>query len=114
MSAAKDEARLRHILTEARKLVDRAQTATRAELDADDDLAAALAWRLSVIGEAAAQVSQATRDAHPTIPWSLMVGMRHRLIHGYDTVDLDIVWQTVQNDIPPLVQTLEQIVPPAP
>lgn len=102
------------MLSEARKVVARVQTANRAELDTDEDLAAALVWRLSVIGEAAGRVSQAVRDKHPQVPWTQVVGMRHRLIHGYDAIDLDVVWQTVQVDLPPLIAELERIVQPPP
>jgi len=54
---------------------------------------------LEIVGEAARRVPQTMRERHPTVPWRQMVGMRDRLIHGDDQVSLDIVWQTVQNDI---------------
>jgi uncharacterized protein with HEPN domain len=107
-----NDARLRHMLQQARKVAARAATASRSELDTDEDLAAALVWRLSVIGEAAARVPQALRDQYPQIPWTQIVGMRHRLIHGYDAIDLDVVWQTVETDLPPLIAALESILQP--
>ncbi|MBX9789027.1 MAG: DUF86 domain-containing protein [Pirellulales bacterium] len=110
MTAARDVARLEHMLAQARKVLERARTITRDDLEHEEDLGAAVAWRLSVIGEAAARLSQATRDQHPEIPWTQIIGMRHRLIHGYDAIDLDIVWQTIQMDLPPLVAALEAIV----
>lgn len=67
---------------------------------------------LAIIGEAARQVSQETRDAHPELPWPQMVGMRNRLIHEYFRVDLATVWETVKNDLPPLIAALERLVPP--
>jgi uncharacterized protein with HEPN domain len=89
--------------------------AAREDLDHDEDLAAALVWRLSVIGEAADKVAQDLRDRHPQIPWTQIIGMRHRLIHGYDAIDLDVVWQTIQGDLPPLIGQLEQLLrPPGP
>lgn len=100
------------MLEEARKLIARAERANREDLDRDDDLSAALAWRLSVIGEAAARLSSTTREQHATIPWTRIVGMRNRLIHGYDAIDLEIVWQTVHVDLPPLVADLERILAP--
>ena len=112
MTTERDVARLEHMLAQARKLLERAQTITRDDLDRDEDLGAAIAWRLSVIGEAAARLSQITRDQHPEIPWTQVIGMRHRLIHGYDAIDLDIVWQTIQLDLPPLVTALEAILNP--
>lgn len=107
----KDETRLRHMLAQAQKLVARAKTMQRAQLDQDNDLAAALAWRLSIIGEAASRISQDVRDAHTEVPWTQMVGMRHRLIHGYDSIDLEVVWQTIQTDLPPLIAAIQNILP---
>lgn len=49
---------------------------------------------------------------YPQIPWAQIVGTRNRLIHGYDFVDYDILWQTVQEDLPALVRELESVVPP--
>jgi uncharacterized protein with HEPN domain len=97
------------MLAEARKAIAKAQNVDRAALDADEDLAAAFAWRLSLIGEAAARLSQGTRDRWANVPWTQIIGMRHRLIHGYDAVDLDVVWQTLRVDLPPLVAALEAI-----
>ena len=66
---------------------------------------------LEVIGEAAGRVSSATQAAHPEIPWREITGMRHRLIHGYDEVDLDRVWRALRDDLAPLIAVLEQLVP---
>ena len=67
---------------------------------------------LETIGEAAARVSERFRIAHPEIPWREITGMRNRLVHAYFEVDLDEVWDTVQNDLAPLVVVLEPLVPP--
>ena len=56
-------------------------------------------------------VSAATRDAYPHLPWQQMAATRDRLIHGYFSVDLDIIWQIVRNDLPPVIAALEAIVP---
>lgn len=66
---------------------------------------------LEVIGEAAGQVSPDFRQAHPDLPWREMTGMRHRLIHGYAEVRLDVVWRAVQAELPSLIQRLEAILP---
>lgn len=65
-----------------------------------------------VMGEAVKRVSNDVRKRHPDIHWSSMAKMRDLLIHAYDRVDLDEVWDTVQNDIPDLIIALERIVPP--
>lgn len=67
---------------------------------------------LETIGEAAARLSEQTRTAHPEIPWREIIGMRHRLVHGYFEVDLDKVWDTVHEDLLPLVTWLERMVTP--
>ncbi len=64
-----------------------------------------------VMGEAAGKVSAGTQAAHPQIPWSKITGMRHRLIHEYDDVDLHVVWQTIRDDLPPLIAVLTALVP---
>ena len=67
----------------------------------------AIFWRMSVIGEAAWRVSDATRTATPQIPWRLIRGMRNRLVHDYDNIRLDIVLNTCRNDLQPLIEAVE-------
>jgi uncharacterized protein with HEPN domain len=67
---------------------------------------------LEVIGEAAGKVSAATRAVHPDIPWREMTGMRHRLIHGYADVRLELVWFVVREHLTPLITALTPLVPP--
>jgi uncharacterized protein with HEPN domain len=64
---------------------------------------------VEIIGEAAGRISDEVRAGHPQIPWRDIVGMRHHLIHAYYDVNLDIVWQTVTEDLPPLIPSLESI-----
>jgi uncharacterized protein with HEPN domain len=66
---------------------------------------------LEIIGEAAGKVSAATQAAHPEIPWREITGMRHRLIHGYGDVRLDLVWIVLCDRLPPLLAILEQLAP---
>jgi uncharacterized protein with HEPN domain len=73
-------------------------------------LSLSLVRLLEIIGEAARGISQEFRDAYPDIAWKNMVGMRDRLIHGYFDVDLDVVWETVIEDLPPLITHLEKII----
>jgi uncharacterized protein with HEPN domain len=64
---------------------------------------------LEVIGEATRGISPSFRTGHPEVPWEKMVGMRDRLIHGYFDINLDVVWETVTKDLPPLIDQLERI-----
>lgn len=66
---------------------------------------------LEIIGEAAGKVSLAFRAAHPVIPWRDITGMRHRLIHAYAEVRLDLVWQVANDRLEPLIAALEPLVP---
>ena len=64
---------------------------------------------LEIIGEATKRLPLSLRDQYPDIPWKRMAGMRDRIIHGYDTVDLEVVWDTVKLEIPQLKPLLQQI-----
>jgi len=66
---------------------------------------------LEIIGEAAGKVSAVTVTAHPEILWRDITGMRHRLIHGYGDVRLDIVWTVLQEHIDTLITNLERLIP---
>jgi uncharacterized protein with HEPN domain len=70
-------------------------------------LSLALTRAVEIIGEASARVSPAIQLKHASIPWSQIIGLRNRLVHGYDAVDLDILWNIVQTDLPPLIEQLE-------
>ena len=65
--------------------------------------------RLEIIGEASRRISKETRTDFPELQWSEMIGMRNVMIHQYDDVDLVIVWETVFNDLPPIINALEKI-----
>lgn len=106
---ASDAVRLRHILDAAREAVAFTQGRSRSDLDADHMLSLALVRLLEIIGEAARGISREYRQAHPEVAWSQMAGMRDRLIHGYFDVNLDVVWKTVSEDLPPLIAQLERI-----
>ena len=60
----------------------------------------AVLWEVSLIGEATRNVSQWLKDAHSEIEWSQIIGMRNRLVHEYFNVDLELVWDVVENDLP--------------
>jgi len=85
---------------------------TRADLDSNRQLNLALVRLLEIIGEAASRMPEDERTRYPAIPWPQIVSLRNRLIHGYDAVDFDILWQVVTRDLPPLIEVLEKIAPP--
>lgn len=75
----------------------------------DSMLRDAVIRNLEIVGEAAAKLSPAFKSAHPAVPWEDIVGMRNRLIHGYFSVDLRVVWDTITFGLPKLREQLEAI-----
>ena len=65
---------------------------------------------IEIIGEAASKVTQETREECTELPWANIVAMRNRLIHVYFDIDLDRVWDTVTDDPPPLIASLEKVI----
>jgi uncharacterized protein with HEPN domain len=97
------------MLDYAREAVALMRDRNRADLDIDRALGLAIIRCLEILGEAAGRISVGIRKRYPTIPWSQIIGMRNRLVHGYDIVDYDIVWSTVTEDLPPVILELEKI-----
>ena len=107
-----DLIRLRHMLDSAREAISYLAGRKRSDLDNDRMLVHSLVRCVTIIGEAAANVSPDCRAKIPTIPWADVVGMRNRLVHAYFDINLDLVWDTVEDDLPPLIAELEKVVPP--
>ena len=105
---------LGHMLDMTRKAHQLVQSKNRAEYDRDEPLRLALAHLLQVIGEAARRVSLAYCQAHPQVPWKAIIGMRHKVVHDYMTVDEDVIWDTVTHELERLVTELERLVPREP
>jgi len=99
---------LRHMLDHAREAVDLARGRSRADLDVDRLLQLALTRLVEIVGEAASRVPSELQSRHPALPWREAVGARNRLIHGYDFVDHDILWEIVATDLPRLIPQIEQ------
>ncbi|MCK4282877.1 MAG: DUF86 domain-containing protein [Candidatus Brocadiae bacterium] len=104
-----DRIRLQHMLDAARDALSFAEGRVREDLEADRQLALAVVKCVEIIGEAASQVSPETQGELPELPWPKMVAMRHRLVHTYYDINLDVVWSTLGEDLPPLVETLQVI-----
>ena len=104
-----DHFRLRHMLDAANDAIEFAHGQTRTSLDANRMLALSIVKCIEIIGEAANHLAPATQASYPDIPWSDVIAMRHRLIHGYYDIDPDIVWDTVQEDLPPLIVQIKKL-----
>ncbi len=102
-------ARLRHMLDAAREAAQMAQGRTRADLDTDRPLKSlprSSARNRGRSGQPCPATGTRELSRHP---WPQIVGLRNRLIHGYDNVDFDILWQIVTQDLPPLIAALDKI-----
>ena len=104
-----DRIRLRHMLDHAREAADLAKSRNRSDLDTDRLLGLGLVRLLEIVGEAAGRISEGLRAEQTSIPWPRIVGLRNRLVHGYDSVDMDILWEILTNDLPPLIESLQAI-----
>jgi uncharacterized protein with HEPN domain len=109
MSKHEPEIALRQIPTHAREAVALIQGKTRADLDQDRLLNLALTRLVEIVGEAANRIPEEVQAQYPELPWLQMIGARNRLIHGYDSVDFDILWVIVSRDLPVLIRQLEYI-----
>jgi uncharacterized protein with HEPN domain len=109
---SRDDTYLVDILESAKIALDYVIGKTRDEFAGDLQCQDAVVRRIEIIGEAARRVSQETRDKYAHIPWREMTSMRNLVIHEYDVVDIDQVWDTVRQKLPPLIEELAKIVPP--
>jgi len=107
-----DLIRLRHMLNAAEEALDFSSGTSKEDFSCDRMATLAVVKDIEIIGEAAGKVSVETMEKHGGIPWRDIIDMRNRLIHAYYDVDLEVVWDTLRKDLPPLVKTLREILPP--
>ena len=104
-----DRRRIKDMLDAARKAIEFAGGKSREDLDDDELLGLALVRLLEIVGEAARYVPDEIKQRHSEVEWRAIAGTRNRLIHGYFSVDLDVVWSIIKNDLPILIPQLERI-----
>lgn len=85
------------------------QDRARTDLDRDRLISLALVRLLEIFGEAAGRVTSATQELHPEIAWGWIIALRNRLIHAYDPLNRDIVWQIASRDLTRLIAQPEGI-----
>ena len=100
---------LRQMLDYSQKAVMLSKGRKRSDLDKDLTFSLAMTRLVEIIGEAVDRIPTDFQKEHPEIEWAQIVGMRNRLIHGYDEVDLNILWSVVKRDIPVLIGQLEDL-----
>lgn len=104
-----DRTRLRHIVDALGSTIHFAEGHNREDLDNNEMLTFALVYAVQIAGEAANRVSVEFREQHPEVPWALIISMRHRLVHGYADINLDILWTTVTKAAPDLLRQTKSL-----
>jgi uncharacterized protein with HEPN domain len=104
-----DTATLSDLVLACLRIIGYVQGASRSDLDHDNLLLSACCYQIAVIGEAVKRLSPTTRGTHPEVQWKDIAGMRDRLIHGYDAVDIDELWKTATEDVPALLEQIRTI-----
>ena len=107
----KDEATLLDILKAARLAIEFQKGMDKQTFLNDPKTQSSILHQLLILGEAVKRLSVDIRERHPEIPWKTMAGLRDKLIHAYDNVDLEEVWKTITVDIPQIVSLIEPLVP---
>ncbi len=111
MSTERWQERVEDILAAIAEIETFVADMSRSEFLDDVKTQKAVVASLTIIGEAARYVPEEVTRNTPDVPWALMRGMRNRIVHAYYQVDPEIVWNTCQNDLPPLVRPLKDLLP---
>ena len=106
-----DSSFLLDMLVAARDAITYSEGLSYADFERNREKQRAIFNAVQEIGEAASRVTPEFRDTHSAIPWRKIVGMRNRLVHAYFDIELDLVWDTVRNDLPALTVRLEALTP---
>jgi uncharacterized protein with HEPN domain len=89
--------------------MDFVRGASRSDLNHNQQMLSACCYQIAVIGEAVKRLTLTVRTKYSEVPWRDIAGMRDRLIHGYDSVDLDELWKTATVDVPALLEQIRRI-----
>ena len=104
-----DYVKIKHMLDAAKECLSFVKGKTRKDLNTNKILVYALVKVIEIIGEAASKISGDFKNKNSEIPWQDIVGMRNHLIHVYFDIDLDILWDTVNKDLPILLKALKKL-----
>lgn len=105
----RDRLLLAEIVDAIERVIEVAAGRSATDLDADRDRREALLWNYTVLGEAIGQLSDDTKAAHPEIPWQDPVRVRNRVVHGYWSVDLDVLITSARDDLPSFLGAVRAI-----
>jgi uncharacterized protein with HEPN domain len=104
-----DKIRIKHMIDAAEEALSFTAGISETEFNKNRMLVLSIIKEIEIIGEAASKVSEDTKLKHNKIPWQDIVDMRNRLIHGYFDVNVKLVWNTIKNDLPSLLKSLNEI-----
>ena len=107
----RDNASLLDMANAARLLLEFREGIAKEEFLLDEKTQAAVLHEITLLGEAAKRLSPEFTRRHPDIPWREICGMRDRVVHQYDRVDLNLVWEVTDTDIPELLRKIERLLP---
>lgn len=108
---SRDDAALLDMAKAARLVSDFTQGMHQAEFQIDLKTQSAVLYQIAILGEAVKRLSQNFRNQYPQIPWTAIAGMRDKLIHDYEGVDIQRVWFTIKTSIPDFLKAIEPLLP---
>nr|WP_290228256.1 DUF86 domain-containing protein [Trichocoleus desertorum] len=108
---SRDKASLLDIVQAGQLVLQFSQGFSREQLEADLRSQSAILYQIAIMGEATKRLSREFREQYPNVPWDDVAGMRDVIAHQYDRIDLDIVWQVIQRNIPELLDILIPLLP---
>jgi uncharacterized protein with HEPN domain len=111
---SRDAGYLLDMLEAAQKLQTYLQDKTQEDYQADDLLRDAVERNVEIIGEAARRLSEPFKLAHPEIPWRKMIAQRNVIVHEYDNISTDEIWEAATIRVPELISLLKPLIPPLP
>lgn len=104
-----DAVTLDDLATACSKVIDYIRVASNPQLEQHPWLVSACCFEIAVMGEAVKRLTPEIRAKHPEVPWRDIAGMRDRLIHGYDSIDLEELWHTATEGVPALLEQIRKI-----
>lgn len=110
MTQHNDGLYLLHMFESSQKALAFTQGKTRVDYDQDEVLQLALLHLIQTVGEAARNISEDYQKQHPEIAWKAIMGIRHRIVHNYADIDDEVIWKTVTDDLPALLNALEKLI----
>jgi uncharacterized protein with HEPN domain len=106
----KDIVYIKHIRDSIESILDYTKKLDKSDFENKAIVQDAVIRRIQVIGEAVKNISSTFREKYSAIPWKRIAGMRDKVIHGYFSLDIDIVWKVIMKDIPPLKKHVMKII----